>query len=147
MINLIEESDKKRNAVMYDYNEYNPYLNFVRDVCSEFLESNNFEHNKEKWHMDVIRYKLKNVTKGVKSGLAWHCENDNGRNLITVLMYLTIDSGIKDGNIRYKDKNNIKRVLNVKSGTTVIMDGKVPHKPQDSYGTGYRDLVVISFEK
>ena len=97
--------------------------------------------------MDIIRYKLKDVTKRVKSGLAWHCENDNYPNVITVLMYLTIDSGIKDGNIRYKDKNNIKKVLNVKSGTTVIMDGKVPHKPQDPYGTGYRDLVIISFEK
>ena len=66
MINLIEKSNKKRTVVMYDYKHYpsecNSYLNFVRDVCSEFLESNNFEHNREKWYMDVIRYKLKNVT-------------------------------------------------------------------------------------
>ena len=147
MTNLIEESDKKRKVVMYDYTEFNYYHRFIRDVCSDFLELNGFFHKKDKWYMDIIRYKLKDVTKGVKSGLAWHCENDNGQNLITVLMYLTIDSGIKDGNIRYKDKNNIKKVLNVKSGTTVIMDGKVPHKPQDPYGTGYRDLVIISFEK
>ena len=147
MTNLIEESDEKRYAEIYDYTEFNYYHRFIRDVCSNFLELNGFFHNKEKWYMDIIRYKLKNVTKRVKSGLAWHCENDNGRNLITVLMYLTIDSGIKDGNIRYKDKDNIKRVLNVKSGTTIIMDGKVHHKPQDPYGTGYRDLVIISFEK
>ena len=151
MNNLIEESDEKRIAVIYDYKHYpsecNSYLNFVRDICSEFLKSNNFEHNKEKWYIDAIRYKLKNVTKRVKSGLAWHCENDNGKNLITVLMYMNIDEGVIDGNLRYKDKNNIKKLLNVKSGTTVIMDGKVPHKPQDPYGTGYRDLVVISFEK
>ena len=63
MINLIEESDKKRTAVIYDYIEFNHYHRFIRDVCSNFLELNGFFHNKEKWHMDVIRYKLKNVTK------------------------------------------------------------------------------------
>jgi hypothetical protein len=29
----------------------------------------------------------------------------------------------------------------------VIMDGNVPHKPQDPYGTGKRDLIIMSFEK
>ena len=37
--------------------------------------------------------------------------------------------------------------LPIKSGTTVIMDGQVPHKPQDPYGTGIRDLVIVSFKK
>ena len=50
-------------------------------------------------------------------------------------MYLRIDDGIKEGNIRYKDKNGNKYVLQLKSGTTVIMDGNVPHKPQDPYGS------------
>jgi hypothetical protein len=27
------------------------------------------------------------------------------------------------------------------------MDGNVPHKPQDPYGTGKRDLIIMSFEK
>ena len=67
--------------------------------------------------------------------------------VITVLLYLTIDEGIKEGNLRYKDKNNNKIVLNIKSGTTVIMDGNVPHKPQDPYGSGKRDLIIVSFEK
>ena len=97
--------------------------------------------------MDVIRYSLENDVKRVESGLAWHCENDNYPNVITVLMYLRIDDGIKDGNIRYKDKNDVKYVLPLKSGTTVIMDGNVPHKPQDPYGSGKRDLIIVSFEK
>ena len=98
--------------------------------------------------MDIIRYKLDNETKRVKSGLAWHCENDNYPNVITVLLYLRIDEGIIDGNIRYKeDKENQKQILQVSSGTTVIMDGNVPHKPQDPYGTGLRDLVIVSFQK
>ena len=35
----------------------------------------------------------------------------------------------------------------IKSGTTIIMDGNVPHKPQNPYGTGIRDLIIVNFEK
>tara|TARA_B100000035_G_C20940154_1_gene527124 strand:- start:182 stop:709 length:528 start_codon:yes stop_codon:yes gene_type:complete len=138
----------KRNVVFYDYSEKsNYYCNFVRDITSGFLEMNGFEHNKNKWYMDIIRYRLDNDTKRVSSGLAWHCENDNYPNVISVLLYLNIDEGIKEGNLRYKDKHNNKIVLKIKSGTTVIMDGNVPHKPQDPYGSGKRDLIIMSFEK
>lgn len=138
----------KRDVQFYDYTDsYNHNLNFIRDITSGFLEMNNFQHNKDRWYMDVIRYRLDNDTKRVCSGLAWHCENDNYPNVITVLLYLTIDETIKEGNLRYKDKHNNKLILKIKSGTTVIMDGNVPHKPQEPYGTGKRDLIIISFEK
>ena len=60
--------------------------------------------------MDVIKYKLVNDTKRIDSGLAWHCENDNYPNVITVLLYLTLDDEIKEGNLRYKDKHNKKLI-------------------------------------
>lgn len=143
-----KNKNKKRNVIFCDYTDkYNPHCNFIRDITSGFLEMNRFKHNKNKWYMDIIRYRLNNDTKRVCSGLAWHCENDNYPDVITVLLYLTIDEGIKEVNLRYKDKHNNKLVLNIKSGTTVIMDGNVPHKPQDPYGTGKRDLIIISFEK
>ena len=135
---LSPESEEKRNVVYFHHTESTPTHDFVVDVCSEFLTSNGFQHKKEKWCMDVIRYNLKNETKRVKSGLAWHCENDNYPNVITVLMYLRIDETLEDANIRYKDKNNEKKVIELKSGSTIIMDGEVPHKPQDPYGTGQR---------
>ena len=145
---LITDTVKKRNVVYYDYSgKTNPYHRFIRDITSEFLKMNHFNHNKDKWYMDVIRYQLKDDTKRVKSGLAWHCENDNYPNVITVLMYLQIDDKIKEGNLKYKDKFNNKLVLEIGSGTTVIMDGSVPHKPQDPYGSGKRDLIIMSFEK
>ena len=145
---LIKDTDKKRNKEDYDYTDkFNPYLHFIRDITSGFLELNNFKHNKNKWYMDVIRYNLNNDIKGIDSGLAWHCENDNFPNVITVLMYLHIDEKIKEGNLKYKDKHNKKLILKIKSGTTVIMDGNVPHKPQNPYGSGKRDLIIISFEK
>ena len=145
---LIPDTVKKRNAVYYNSSgKTNPYHMFIRDITSEFLKMNHFNHNKDKWYMDVIRYQLKDDTKRVKSGLAWHCENDNYPNVITVLMYLQIDDKIKEGNLKYKDTFNNKRVLKIGSGTTVIMDGSVPHKPQDPYGSGKRDLIIMSFEK
>ena len=147
MDKLSKETGEKRNVEFYDYSETNHDLNFVKEVASGFLQMNGFKHNRDKWYMDVIRYSLENDVKRVESGLAWHCENDNYPNVITVLMYLRIDGGIKEGNIRYKDKNDVKYVLPLKSGTTVIMDGNVPHKPQDPYGSGKRDLIIVSFEK
>ena len=119
---------------------------FIKILCKGHT-MNGYLHNKDKWYMDVVRYKLENETKRIKSGLAWHVENDNYPNVITVLMYLRLDKDVIDGNLRYKDKHNVKKVLEICSGTTVIMDGNVPHKPQDPYGSGLRDLIIISFEK
>lgn len=147
MDSIFEDTQEKRKVVFYDYTNTNNYTNFIKDISSTFLMMNFHNHNPDIWYMDVIRYNLKNDHKRVKSGLAWHVENDNYPNVITVLMYLRLDKDIIDGNLRYKDKQNIKKVLEIKSGTTVIMDGNVPHKPQDPYGTGIRDLIIISFKK
>ena len=62
-------------------------------------------------------------------------------------MYVRLDDTIIDGNLRYKDKDNKKQVIKIQSGMTIIMDGDVPHKPQDPYGTGRRDLIIVSFQK
>ena len=147
MDSIFEDTTEKRKVVFYDYSNTNHYTNFIKDISSQFLTMNGHEHNPDEWYMDVIRYNLQGEEKRVKSGLAWHVENDNYPNVITVLMYLRLDEGIIDGNLRYKDKENIKRVLEICSGTTVIMDGNVPHKPQDPYGTGKRDLIIVSFKK
>jgi hypothetical protein len=138
---------RKRNVTYHHHTESTPIHGFIKDICSSFLTENGFKHQKEEWFMDVIRYNLVGDTKRVESGLAWHCENDNYPNVITVLMYLRIDETLKDANIMYKDREGVKQVFPLKSGTTIIMDGKVPHKPQDPYGTGRRDLIIMSFKK
>lgn len=143
-----KESQEKRRVEYYGFtDDPNHYSEFVRDVSSSILDEYGFEHNKDVWYMDVIRYNLKDESKRVKSGLAWHCEDDNYPNVITVLHYLRLDEGIVDGNLKYKDTKGTKCVLPIKSGTTVIMDGQVPHKPQDPYGNGIRELVIVSFKK
>jgi hypothetical protein len=145
---LSESSGETRHTTYHDYSdEMNVTKLSVVYTCSDFLEEHGFKHKRYKWSMDVIRYNLDKETKRVDSGLAWHCENDNGNNLITVLLYVRLDNTIIDGNLRYKDKDNKKQIIQIQSGTTIIMDGEVPHKPQDPYGTGRRDLIIVSFQK
>ena len=143
MDHVIKKKNKKRISQQLWYKDkYNPYVSFICDIASNLLN-----HNRDIWYIDLIRYQFNNVKKPVKSGLAWHCENDNDDNLITVLFYLHIDETIKEGNLMYKDKDNVKNILTIKSGITVIMDGRVLHKPQDPYGLGKRDLIIVSFRK
>ena len=145
---LSESKGEKRHTTYHDYSEPMDVNKLsVVYTCSDFLQEHGFKHKRYKWSMDVIRYNLDNETKRVDSGLAWHCENDNGNNLITVLLYVRLDDTIIDGNLRYKDKDNKKQIIQIQSGTTIIMDGEVPHKPQDPYGTGKRDLIIVSFQK
>ena len=42
-----------------------------------------------------------------------------------------------------KDIDGKKQMIDIRSGTTIIMDGNVPHKPQDPCGTGRRDLIIV----
>jgi len=143
-----DSSSWKRRTDYYGFTDQaNDHTKFVRDISSSILDEYGFNHLKDKWYMDVIRYNLNDDQKRVKSGLAWHCENDNYPNVITVLHYLRLDEGLVDGNLRYKDNKGKKCVLPIVSGTTVIMDGQVPHKPQDPYGSGIRDVVIVSFVK
>ena len=147
-IDSLLQTSKKRDRCVYNYKGvFNPMTLFVRDITSEFLSMNKFPHNKELWYIDVVRYSLNKETKPVDSGLVWHCENDEYTDVVSVLLYLRMDEGIKDGNLQYKDKYNQKHILPIKNGTTVIMDGNVKHKPQDPYGSGNRDLIIVSFER
>lgn len=146
--NVSDSEGEPRHVTYHNSSELqNATKQTVVYTCSDFLSEHGFTHNRYNWTMDVIRYNLQDEQKRVKSGLAWHCENDNGDNLISVLLYLRLDEGVKDGNLRYKDIHGEKQMIDIRSGTTIIMDGNVPHKPQDPYGTGRRDLIIVSFSQ
>lgn len=142
-----QEKKDKREHIIYDHkiNNYDDQILFIRDIASEFLYHRNYTHNNKEWYMDIIRYNLDNDTEPVDSGLAWHCENDNQEELITVLMYLRADKTINNCNLGYIDSLGVKQLLMIESGTIIIMDGNVCHCPQNPTGTGTRDLIAVSF--
>ena len=144
---IMGPKDYELDKEVYYYKEKDlrPELLSLRDKTSDFLKSEGFQHNKDVWYMDLVRYQL-NTAVPVDSGLFWHYENMNYPDLITVLCYVRKDETIMNGNLRYKDKDEKNKVITVSSGTTVIMDGRVFHKPEDPYGYGKRDLVIVSFQ-
>jgi len=134
-----------KQAYYYKDKTIPPELTQIRNDVSEFLRKQGFPHNNNIWYADLIRYNLQN-SECVDSGLVWHNENMNYPDLITCLCYLRKDETVQSGGLRYKDKDGSKKVINVSSGTTVIMDGRVLHKPEKPYGTGQRDLIIVSFQ-
>jgi len=152
--NIIKDENVKREHYDYSSNsktkdsvQEQETVLFVKDVASNFLKMYDYTHDSDEWYMDVIRYNLQDEVNQVDSGLAWHCENDNYPDLITILLYLRVDEGIKNGNLRYIDSNNSKQTIGITSDTIIIMDGRVYHKPENPNGTGKRDLIAISFKR
>ena len=140
-----KESDLDKGAYYYKDKDIPQELIKIRDDISSFLRKQGFQHNANIWYADLVRYKLANSLP-VDSGLAWHTENMNYPDLITCLCYLRKDETVQSGGLRYLDKEGSKKVIHVSSGTTVIMDGRVLHKPENPYGTGQRDLIIVSFK-
>jgi len=138
-------SDKSKRDI--DYKNKKDIILFMKEVASNFLYMKNYNHNKDEWYMDIIRYNLDNDLKPINSGLAWHCENDNYSDLITVLIYTRFDSGIINGNLEYIDSYNVKQTLKIETNTVIIMDGNIQHCPEDPIGTGKRDVIIVSFKK
>jgi hypothetical protein len=122
----------------------------IRDVASGFLDINGFKHIKDIWYMECIAYKLDNEIYPIKSGLPRQSENYKYLRydpLITVFLYLRKDKGIKNGNLKYKNKNDQISTIEINSGTTIIMDGRIEYNLEDTCGTGDLDLIIVSFHK
>jgi len=134
-----------KEAYWYKDEDISLELIKIRDDISSFLRKQGVQHNANIWYADLIRYKLDNSLP-VDSGLAWHSENMNYPDLITVLCYLRKDETVQSGGLRYHSKEGSTKVIPVSAGTTVIMDGRVLHKPENPYGTGQRDLIIVSFQ-
>jgi len=150
---IVKDKTVKREHYDFSYQTIDlntPTIDFIRTITSDFLDMFNYNHKKQVWYMDVIRYNLSDDTEPVSSGLAWHCENDNSffyPNLITVLLYVRVDKDIKNKDLGYIDSHGIEQTIMIDEGTIIIMDGNVFHKPENPFGSGKRDLIAVSFEK
>jgi hypothetical protein len=75
----------------------------------------------------------------------WHVDHILKFHTISVILYLRIDKTIRGGNLFVH--SNFKRLVQLKNGYIVILDGPIPHKVQPLYGFGVRDNIIISFKK
>ena len=138
------KKDLTRINLMSTYTKKNPYINFMIELASFILNEHNIKHYIDTWDIDIIQYNLMNSI-NVDSTLAMHTEDDNGYNMISVLFYLRKDSTIIDGNLIYIDNKGNKQKIIIKNETTIIMDGRIKHKPEVCSGDGYRQTIIVSF--
>ena len=62
MDHVIKKKNKKRISQQLWYkNKYNPYVSFICDIASRLLNLHNFNHNRDIWYIDLIRYQFNNV--------------------------------------------------------------------------------------
>ena len=64
----------------------------------------------------------------------------------TIIFYIRKDITIKNGNLKYII-NNKEYIKTIKTGDILCFDGNILHKPEDSYGFGCRDTIVVFFKK
>lgn len=126
-----------------DKNKYH-YIKFLLELTSNILNNYNIFHQKEIWFIDIINYNIIDNDK-IDSGLAIHCEDDNGYELVSVLFYIRKDKTIIDGDLIYLDKNKEKKKITINDKTTIIMDGRIYHQPEIASGNGIRQVIIISF--
>jgi len=107
------------NKIKYDKNEY--YIEFQQRNCSY----ENIVHPFT-WHKDDY------------SAVSWRT--------YTVIFYIRKDSTIKNGDLKYIINDN-EYIKIINTGNILCFDGDILHKPQNSYGFGCRDTIVVFFKK
>tara|TARA_Y100000590_G_scaffold328030_1_gene372413 strand:- start:394 stop:879 length:486 start_codon:yes stop_codon:yes gene_type:complete len=109
----------KCNKINYDKNNY--YIEFQQRNCSNEKYTHPFT-----WHKDDF------------SAVPWRT--------YTVIFYIRKDSTIKNGDLKYIINDN-EYIKIINTGDILCFDGDILHKPQNSYGFGCRDTIVVFFKK
>lgn len=106
------------------FNDYDP-----NNIIIEFQRRNYFSYGKNK--------------KSIKD-MGWHYDDyEVGPfKVYTVIFYLRKDRTIRGGNLLYEFNNNVNEIK-VSNGLSVIFSGDTSHTPQESYGFGCRDSIVV----
>ena len=75
-----DESVKREHYGYYHKEKSHDNIMFIRDITSNFLEMYGFDHNKDIWYMDVIRYNLDNEKKPILGHSSYAKAFPNWRN-------------------------------------------------------------------
>jgi hypothetical protein len=113
----------------------------------QLLTQYGYNVDKNIFHIDFHTYNLLNNK--YKNAFAWHQDDYGAINekVNTIIYYLRKDEGIKSGNLLYKDKNNKKIEVVIKSNMILMLDGRIKHKPDNLEGYGLRNSIVVQFKR
>lgn len=122
-------------------------LQSMLDWAATTLVKNGFSIDPTAWHIDFHRYTCHEDDEILASPLGWHRDNKGSVpwDCVTLIIYLSKSGTISGGNFRYVDERRHIVEVDVKTGTTVMMDGDIDHKPTGCGGVGVRESIVIQF--
>jgi hypothetical protein len=135
-------------------------LTFIKNYAYEILSSLDFFVNPSECMIEFWSY---NANGGkVSTTLAFH-EDDYGvlnDRVDTVIFYTRKDDTLQGGNLKIEE--NLKRykilfgfgklhstqekIIEIKSNDIVVFNGNLSHQPEDVYGIGQRDCIVVQFK-
>lgn len=132
--------------------KYNPSENVkllqpIIELSTKILDKfNKIEYDKDKYLIEFHQRNC-NYEKYVHP-FTWHKDDYSAVpwETYTIIFYIRKDSTIKDGNLKYMI-NDKEYIININTGNILCFDGNILHKPQNSYGFGCRDSIVIFFKK
>jgi hypothetical protein len=165
LINISEkfikaELNKLKSKIIYFENIGNDKdLKFIKDYAYQILLSFDFYVDTSKGMIEFWSFNVDGEK--IITPLDFH-EDDYGvlGDIVdTVIFYIRKDETIKGGDLEIIE--NIKKhkilfgflqwhtkehkIIKIKSNDILVFNGNLTHKPQDVYGNGHRDCIVVQF--
>lgn len=131
----------------YNSSEYIKLIQPIIDLSTKILHKfNKIEYDKNKYSIEFHQRNC-NYEKYVHP-FTWHKDDYSAVpwKTYTIIFYIRKDNTIKNGNLKYII-NNKEYITSINTGDILCFDGNILHKPQNSYGFGCRDTIVIFFKK
>lgn len=118
-------------------------LTKLLEHSATLFKANGYKINTDKFYVEFHQYSV--VGKKISPTLDWH-EDDYGAvnyNVCSMIYYLEKEKNIIGGNIEFKDFG----VVEVEPPMVVMFNGDLAHRPEPMEGNGYRDSIVVMFER
>lgn len=136
-----------KGITKYNTSENIKLIQPIIDLSIKILHQfNKIEYDKDTY---FIEFQQRNCNyEKYQHPFAWH-KDDYGAvpwETYTIIFYIRKDSTIQNGNLKYII-NDKEYIITIDTGSILCFDGNILHKPQNSYGFGCRDTIVIFFKK
>jgi hypothetical protein len=136
-----------KSITNYNSSENKKLLQPIIDTSIKILDKfNKIKYDKDKY---FIEFQQRNCSyEKFTHPFIWHKDDYSTIpwKTYTIVFYIRKDITVKNGNFKYII-NHKDYIQNINTGDVLCFDGNILHKPQDSYGFGCRDTIVIFLKK